>query len=471
MQVFCKPDFADAVAMAEAVRRGEVSPGELVGDAIARIEALNPQLNAIIHPLYDQACAAAASPDLPDGRFRGVPLVLKDLLCPTRGDPYHLGMSFLKQRRWVAPRSSFLAQKFHRAGLIVVGRSNTPELGASATTEPCAYGPTRNPWNLACSTGGSSGGSAAAVASGMVPLAHGNDMGGSIRIPASACGLVGLKPSRGRVSLGPDFGDYWGGLACEGVLTRTVRDTATMLDVMAGPMPGDPVVAPPPAGPFFSHVGADPGRLRIGLLTDWPGLAGKVHADCCGAAQAAARALEAMGHMLEPVLPAVFADENTGSLDIFGVYIARELVRWSAATGQTIGPDDVEPWTWRLAEAGRRVAAEAYVAAIERRQRHARRIARWWESHDILLTPTLARPPAKLGADPAQLVADYGAFTIPWNVTGQPALSLPAGWSKPQRTGQGLPVGVQLVAAYGREDLLIRLASQLEEPIKSAPGR
>src|SRR5215813_7613815 len=251
--------WLDGIAQATLIRNRDVTPAELVEAAIARIEQVNPQLNAVIIPLFEQARAQAVRGDLPDGPFRGVPFLLKDLGCAAAGDPQHMGMRLLRDARFVVPHESYLALKFRQAGFICLGKTNTPELGLNVTTEPEAYGPTRNPWAPHCSTGGSSGGSAAAVAAGMVPIAHANDGGGSIRIPASACGLVGLKPSRGRVSLGPDYGDIWHGLVSEGVVSRSVRDTAAVLDAIAGPMPGDPYAAPPQRRPFAAEVGSDPG--------------------------------------------------------------------------------------------------------------------------------------------------------------------------------------------------------------------
>ncbi|MGH9035278.1 MAG: amidase, partial [Acidimicrobiia bacterium] len=254
----------DATGLAELVRSGKASPTELVDAAIARIEAVNPALNAVIHPRFDLAREEAAGP-LPDGPFRGVPFLVKDILCHTAGDPFHEGMRFLKDLNWRARDDTYLAAKYRAAGLVVLGRTNAPELGIQPTTEPEAYGPTLNPWDTTRSPGGSSGGSAAAVAAGMVPAAHANDGGGSIRIPASACGLVGLKPTRGRTSLGPD-GYSVGALAVEHVVCRSVRDAAGLLDATAGRMPGDPYVAPPPRRPFAAEVGTNPGRLRVGLL-------------------------------------------------------------------------------------------------------------------------------------------------------------------------------------------------------------
>src|SRR3954470_20343366 len=295
----------DATDQAELVRTGKVSAAELVEAAIARIEKVDPELNAVIHPLFDDARKEVAD-GLPDGPFTGVPLVLKDLICLSAGHPMHEGMRFLKDQGWTEEEDQYLAAKFRAAGFLFVGKTNTPELGIVPTCEPDAHGASRNPWNTEHSTGGSSGGSAAAVASGMVPVGHANDGGGSIRIPASECGLVGLKPSRGRSSLGPDYGDVFSGLICEHVVTRSVRDTATVLDAVHGPMPGDPYAAPTPSRPFLDDVGADPGRLRVGLLTSSP--VTEVHPDCITAAENAGRLLESLGHTVEAAYPTAMDD-------------------------------------------------------------------------------------------------------------------------------------------------------------------
>jgi amidase len=351
-----------------------------------------------------------------------------------------------------------------------VGRTNVPELGPLPTTEPLAYGPTHNPWDTTRSPGGSSGGSAAAVASGMVAVAHGNDGGGSIRIPASACGLVGLKPSHGRTSLGPDTGDAWNGAIAEHVLTRSVRDTAAILDAVAGPMPGDPCVAPPPLRPFREEVGASPDRLRIGLLTQAPGRIAETHPDCVTAAEDAAQLLESLGHIVELAYPQAL-DDAEFSIHFGAVvtsWTARDLDFWSAQTAHTIGPNDVEPHTWELAQLGRAVSAAQYIAATLWLQAFTRRVAAWWANgFDLLLTPTMAEPPTILGqltATPEDPLRGFlrsvplAAFTAVFNVTGQPALSLPLHWN-----AQGLPIGAHLVAAYGCEDVLIRVGAQLEE--------
>lgn len=460
--------WLDATAQAALVRDRQISPRELVDAAIARIERLNPALNAVITPLFDTARVAADSPALPAGPFRGVPTLVKDLVLQTAGDPFHAGMRFLKRRGWTASHDSHLAQKLRAAGFVIVGKTNTPELGPVPTTEPVAYGPTHNPWDPARSPGGSSGGSAAAVAAGLVPVAHGNDGGGSIRIPSSACGLVGLKPSRGRVSLGPDLGESWHGLVIEGMLARSVRDSAATLDAIAGPMPGDPYSAPPPSRPFRDEVGAAPGRLRIGFLDRTPG-GQSIDPECVAAVAGAARLLADLGHTVEASAPALDDVDGARAASVLVMsWTARDLAYWSAQTGATIGPDDVEPLIWTMAEFGRTISACDYIAATTALEQWSRRIAAWWAGgFDLLLTPTLPEPPTPLGSfdatpdDPLRgmtKAGDFVQFVMPFNVTGQPAISLPLHWS-----AGGLPIGVQLVASAGREDLLLRVAAQLEE--------
>ena len=280
----------DATAQAELVRVGTLTPCELVDAAIDRIERVNPKLNAIIIPLFEKARDQARG-KIPAGPFRGVPFVVKDIVCHTAGDPYHCGLRVLRDLGWTEQEDTYLAMRYRAAGFVFVGKSNLPELATCPTTEPLAYGPTRNPWDPKRSTGGSSGGSAAAVASGMVPVAHGNDMGGAIRIPGSACGLVGLKPSRGRTTLGPDCGELWWALTHEHVLTRSVRDSAGVLDAVAGPAPGDPYTAPPFRWPLLDELGQPPGRLRIGFRTRLPSGEGEPHPDCRAAVVKTARLL------------------------------------------------------------------------------------------------------------------------------------------------------------------------------------
>jgi amidase len=456
----------DATAQAGLIRSGEASPRELTEAAIERIEALNGELNAVIHPLFEKALATEPA----DGPFRGVPFLLKDLACHSAGDPMHEGMGLLKRIGWVEEEDTWLARRFREAGFVFLGKTNTPELGILPTTESTAYGPARNPWDTTRSTGGSSGGSAAAVASGMVPIAHASDGGGSIRIPASCCGLVGLKPSRGRVSMAPEWGDFMSGLVTELAVTRSVRDAAAVLEWVADPPPGEPYYAPDRTRPYTDEVGADPGRLRIGLMTRPPGGQFEAHPDCVAGAEATARLLESLGHAVEAAYPQALDDPG---------YIEKFLVRWTSGvdfnlrywerrTGQEIGPDDVEPVTWALADQGRSHSAAAYLEAMEYAQAVARDGANWWTDHDLLLTPTLALPPAEIGEIgngdeenplmPIVRATPYAIFTAGFNSSGQPAISLPMHWSE-----DGLPIGIQLVAAYGREDLLLRVAAQLEQ--------
>jgi amidase len=466
----------DATAQAELVRRGEATPIELVDAAINRVEKVNSELNAVIHPLFDKARATAGSAELADGPFRGVPIVIKDLDGYSAGDPLHLGNALLKRTGYVADHDSHLIAKLRGAGFVVVGKTNTPELGLMPTTEPTAYGPTRNPWNTGHGTGGSSGGSAAAVASGMVPVGHAGDGGGSIRIPSSACGLFGLKPTRGRISLGPEIGEAWAGLVQRHVLTRTVRDSATVLDVLQGPMPGDPYFAAPPARPFLDEVGTEPGQLRIGLRTNAPAAMAETDPECVAAAHDAARLLESLGHHVEEASPAAL-DETT-LLDLFLVVLTTHVVsdirHIEAMSGQTVGPDDVEPLTWVYYEQGMQGTAIAYLEAVDASHAWSRRVAEFWatvdqggQGYDLLLTPTMAEPPPVIGDvvgtedDPWHGMARATAFATyaaPFNVTGQPAMSVPLYWE----ASRNLPIGVQLVAQYGREDVLLRVAAQLE---------
>jgi amidase len=460
----------DATAQAELVRSGEASAAELVEAAIARIEATNPEINAVIHPLFEEGLEAAQG-ELPDGPFSGVPFLLKDLGAAFAGQPFHLGMNFLKERDFRAPVDTYLAQRFRSAGLVTIGKTSCPELGILPTTEPRAYGPTRNPWDLDRSPGGSSGGSAAAVAAGMVPFAHANDGGGSIRIPASNCGLVGLKPSRQRTSEGPLVGDFMSGLTAELCVSRSVRDTAALLEAVHGPAPGDPYVAPPPLRPYTEEVGADPGRLRIALWTETL-IEQDADPEVIKAARAAAKTLESLDHEVEePDLSML------RSMDMIEPF----LVRWAAGQaqaldqlgmvgGQPVGPDDVEPLTWALAEIGRKRSAGEYLEAVGQHQVLSRMLAGIHESgFDLLLTPTMGEPPPFLGtfddSGPDPMAAFEraflaGCFTAAFNASGQPAISLPLHW-----TADGLPVGVQLVAPLGREDLLLQVASQLEQAV------
>jgi amidase len=448
----------DAIALTELVLRKEVTPRELVEAAIERIEELNPTLNAVVTPMYEQALSAANSPTI-DGPFAGVPFLLKDLLAAYAGVKMTLGSTLF--RDFVTDHDSELVARLKRAGLIIVGKTNTPELGILPTTEPRLFGPSRNPWDTSRTTGGSSGGSAAAVAAGMVPMAHANDGGGSIRIPASCCGLFGLKPTRARNPLGPDFGDLMSGLVVEHAVTRSVRDSAALLDATSGPDSGDPYWAPPPARPFIMEVGADPGKLRIAFTTQ-TATGASVHEDCVRAVEDAAALCADLGHEVVEAAP-----------ELDGELIAHAFnVIWSSGCASTLNllnpkQDQVEPLTWALYEVGRHYTAADYLHALVTMQRVSRQIADFMVDYDALLTPTLAEPPVPLGTfdappdDPLKglrRAKEFVPFTPICNITGQPAMSVPLFWN-----AEVLPIGTHFIGRFGDEATLFRLASQLEQ--------
>lgn len=468
----------DATAQAELVASGEMTARELLDIAVKRAEEINPEVNAIIHPEYESA-AELSETELPDGPFTGVPFVFKDLGAGLAGQPLHMGNRLLQERHMAVPFDSSLGARFRDAGLVTMGRTNTPEFGILPTTEPESHGASKNPWDLSRSTGGSSGGSAAAVAAGIVPIAHASDGGGSIRIPASACGLVGLKPSRARVSQAPLVGDTMSGLVSEFVLAKSLRDVAAMLDWVQGPEPGEPYGCPDPLRPYVEELNADPGKLRIAILTD--SMTGdELDPVVVEAALSAGRKLEALGH---DVATAELPDLG-GSNELFETF----MTRWAAGMAQSVGvvetivgreltPDDVEPLTWALVERGRRESGATYLGAIATHQWMARMIAGIYTGGvDLILTPTLGAMPPKLGhfdqygADPMEAMEKarkFANFTGAFNATGQPAISLPL----ERDEALGLPIGIQLVAPIWREDLLIRISAQLEDAHPWADSR
>ncbi|MBV8759517.1 MAG: amidase [Deltaproteobacteria bacterium] len=472
----------DATAQADLVARGEISPRELVDAAIARIERDNPELGAVIMPMFDEARATTPA----DGPFRGVPILIKDIVATVKGMPQVTGIKPLRDKPWRAPVDSHLVAAIRRAGFILVGKTNTSELGIVPTAEPPAWPPSRNPYDRTRTTGGSSGGSAAAVAAGMVAIAHANDGGGSIRIPASCCGLFGLKPSRGRVSLAPWYGENHGGLVQEHVVARSVRDSAAVLDILAGMQLGDPYTAPTPTRPFAQEVGAPTGKLRIAFATRHPhvdaeGGGGMIesHPDCRAAVDHAAKLLASLGHTVEHAEIPTLSDPEWVSrfLTIWVTGTAADLDEVAELLGRKVTPEDVEPLTWGLAELGRLISAGAYIGAWRWLHAATRRIATFFETYDLWLTPTVTEPPVPLGTfkspadDPLAGIfraADFAPFTAVFNATGQPACSIPL-----YRNAAGLPIGIQLAAAYGREDLLLRVASQLEaaQPFTHAATR
>ncbi|MBN1937419.1 MAG: amidase [Anaerolineae bacterium] len=455
----------DGVGLAELVQRKEVKPIELVEATIERIERVNPEINAVVIKMYDIARDVARD-DTASGPFAGVPYLIKDLTGMYGGILHTAGSKSLKDS--IAMFDSTLVARMKEAGLNIIGKTNTPEFGLYITTEPLLWGPTRNPWNTEHIAGGSSGGAAAAVAAGILPWAHASDGGGSIRLPASCCGLLGLKPTRARLPLGPIMNDISAGLvACEGAITVSVRDCAALLDALSGPEPGDPYWAPPPARPFIEEVGVDPGKLRIAFTTrtspDLP-----VHADCVAAVEETARLLEGLGHEVVEDAPALDWPTLIETFRmLYCVTPAKRFLLAEVLMGQTLTQDDVEPQTWAIAEIGKTTTAAQADLGWVMLGMAAREFGRFLSRYDLLLTPTTGAPPPKLGAlsiDPNNVLEDivgkllnFAQFTWMMNNTGLPAISVPLYWNK-----NNLPIGSHFVAKLGDEATLLRLAAQLE---------
>ena len=461
MQELMRKSMAEQAAL---VRGGQVSPAELVEAAIAEIERLNPVVNAVVIPMYELA-RDAVKKLRGDEAFCGVPMLLKDVLAEYAGAPMTEGSRYLQG--YVSPHDSALVARFRRAGFIVCGKTNAPEFASKPTTEPELYGATRNPWDLTRSPGGSSGGAGAAVAAGMVAVAHANDGGGSTRIPAAACGLVGLKATRGRNPLGPDYGDIGGaGLISEHVVTRTVLDNALMLDVTAGADAGAPYYPPPPIRPFADEVGAPPGRLRI-AWSDEPLLPTPVHEDCRAAVRDIAALCADLGHHVDEAKPQVDASRFQEFFTTLWLGMVAWMVRdWQARTGREPAPEYFERHTWKMLSFDAARRPSDYLLAVNEMHRFARQAAPFWDDYDLWLTPTLTQPPVPLGwfdfdpATPHQATTrmeQFPRFTAFANVTGQPAISLPLCW-----TAAGLPLGIQLIGRYADEATLFRVAAQLE---------
>ena len=463
MSILADYERYDGVGLAELVRRREVTAEEVLEAALARIEARNPALNAVVTRMDDQARAAIAA-GLPPGPFTGVPYLLKDLGALYSGAVTSYGGRLFADN--VADHDSEITVRLRRAGLVIAGKTNTPEMGLAPSTEPRLFGPTRNPWNLEYSAGGSSGGAAAAVASGMLPMAHATDGGGSIRIPASCCGLFGLKPTRARNPMGPDAGEGWGGASVGHAVTWSVRDSAALLDATSGPDVGDPYWAPPPVGPFLAEVGRDPRPLRIALTTT-PWHDAPVDPECAAAAHAAARLCQSLGHHVEEARPEI--DEaawRQATRVIIAANVTFSLETRAAALGRALVEDDVERMTWERVVDGRRMSAADYARSISIVHRVGRAVARFFQRYDVLVTPTMCQPPHRLGvldmsttdADAylAAVLASIG-FTSLFNSSGNPAMTVPLAVSP-----SGLPLGVQFAARFGDEATLLRLGSQLE---------
>ncbi len=466
--------FKSAVEQAELVRSGELSARELVEASLQAIDRLNGDLNAVVTLCAERALAEADRQGAGDERpLAGVPILIKDLGAITEGVRTTIGMAALDD--WIPTLDSALVRRLRAAGAIVVGKTNCPEMGILPVTEPDRFGPARNPWNLERTPGGSSGGSAAAVASGMVGIAHANDGGGSIRIPASCCGLVGLKPSRGRISWAPELAELASGFATEGVVSRDVRDSAVALDVLAGYEPGDPYWAPDPSAPFADAVGRDPGSLRIAFVTTSPNGV-PVDPECVTATREAAELLESLGHKVQEVEIEADPGYVENFINVWIGAIEDELNMWRRISGQEIDPDRLEPLSRQMYDISKALTATAYLGSLDWLHQYSRGVVSMWGEIDVLVTPTLALRPIEIGAlrpkegeQPLQMLLNAAAFvpfTPVWNVTGQPAVSLPLHESE-----DGLPVGVQLVGPPAGEELLISLSAQLEEACPWAERR
>lgn len=487
MTTFAEYQQYDALGLAELVRSGQVSPLELVDAAIARIEAVNPQINAVTHAMFNQA-RQAAQRELPDGPLRGVPFLVKDLLALVAGVPTSSSTRLLKD--WTPTFDSELVRRWKQAGLVILGKTNTPEFGITPYTEPALFGPTHNPYDLSRTAGGSSGGSGAAVAARMTPVASGGDGGGSIRIPSSVNGVFGLKPTRGRTPTGPLYYQLWEGFAIEHALTRSVRDSAVLLDVTAGGDPGAPYVAPAPERPYLQEVGRDPGKLRIAYTTRaLIGVDEPPDPECARALQSTLQLLTDLGHQVEEAAPAVDSEALAVSfLTMICGQAWNDMADAAQIAGKKVNKGDFELLTWVLGHLGKAFSAADYAHATRQLGLIARQIGPFFEQYDVLVTPTLPVPPVLIGAlqptenerrllnavgtlragkvltslnlvRPLALKTfSYIRYLAPFNVTGQPAMSVPLHW-----TDAGLPVGIQFVGRCGDEATLFRLAGQIEQ--------
>ena len=464
MTVFDEYSNYDGLGLADLVRKKEVSPEELLAEAIYRVERLNPTINAIVTEMYDLAKSTIEN-GLPEGVFTGVPFLLKDINMAYAGVALTNGSQFFIDN--VPDHDSELVSRYKKGGLVIFGKTNTPELGINYSTEPRLFGPTRNPWNTDYSPGGSSGGSAAAVAAGIAPVAHGSDGGGSIRVPASCCGLFGLKPTRGRNPKGPDLGEGWSGMSADHVISRTVRDSAAMLDLTSGPDVGAPYWAIPPIRPFIEEIGADVGQLRVAYSSKAPSGV-PVDPECTKATEDAVKLLEELGHHVEEDAPRFDAEAFSKAFQVIIMANTAAAIKQRALDiGREAIAQDFENITWMLCQFGETIPAADYALALQTIHRVGRQVGRFFDNFDVLVTPTLAKPPLMLGTldtmtdDPieySEKLAGFAAFTSLFNASGNPAMSVPL-----HCTSDNLPVGVQFIGRYGDEALLFRLAAQLEQ--------
>lgn len=451
----------DAVGLAELVAKGEVTAAELLEAAIARMEAVNGQVNAVVQQYLDYARAVAAQ--APSGALGGVPFLLKDLGALMEGTVTTAGSRLMADL--VQPADSAIVAAYKRAGLVIFGKTNTPEFGLMPVTEPALFGPSRNPWDLERTPGGSSGGASAAVAAGIVPAAHASDGGGSIRTPASTCGLVGLKPSRGRVSFAPN-GEGWGGLSVQHAVTRSVRDCAALLDIVCHPQPGDPYYLSPPAEPYQALAGRAPGKLSIAFSTAALASPHPIEPECAEAVRAAARLCENLGHMVEEADPPYDAGVGVAGGYCTGAGTAAGLDTEAARRGRPIEQGEVEPLTWAMYQRGKAIAGTDYVRGLSTVHAYGRQMAAFHQRFDVLIMSTLGTPAIPIGhltetgrgEDYAERLFAFMPNTQAFNISGQPAITLPLAWSR-----SGLPIGVQFVAPIGAEAVLLQLAAQLEQ--------
>jgi amidase len=453
----------DGLGLAELVAKGDVTPRELLEAAIERLEATNAKINCIAAKLYDQG-RKQITDGLAKGSFTGVPFLLKDLSVNLAGAATGSGSAFFQED--IPAGDSTLVARYKNAGLVIFGKTTTPELGLTGTTESVAHGLTKNPWNLERTTGGSSGGAGAAVAASIVPMANASDGAGSIRTPASCCGVFGLKPTRARVPSGPTRLEGWNGLGTIHAVTRSVRDNAALLDASAGSDVGDPYAAPPPVRAFLKEVGADPGKLRIALMLS-PTSGAAVDPVCVAAARDAAKLCQDLGHIVEEKQPPIdHAAINAGMLATLCVSTTTALDARASRLGRAVTENDVEPVTWYFYQEGKKITGLAYAAARAAFDQAGRAMAAFQQTYDVILSPTLAKPPVKLGVlslspanfnDYVREVSAFGPFTALANICGQPAMSVPLYWSP-----DGLPVGVMFAGRFGEEATLFRLAGQLE---------
>jgi len=485
MGTFTEYDHYDAWGLAELVQTGQVSAKELCEEAIGRAERINPKINAVVTPMYAEGRRAAAAP-LPAGPFAGVPILIKDLAHAYAGVPMTQGCRALKDH--IPDHDDEIVVRLKKTGVIIIGKANTPEFGLLGITEPELFGPCRNPWNTDHTPGGSSGGSAAAVAAGIVPLAAGSDGGGSIRIPSACCGLFGFKPSRGRNPTGPDYGQLWQGAVQNHVITRSVRDSAAMLDALQGPERGAPYEIRPPNGPYLAEAGKNPGRLKIAFNTRSP-VGRSVHPECIRAVENTVALLQDLGHAVVEDRPDI--DDRGLSQSFLALYfgeVAADIEALEPVLKRKAKPGDVELLTWTLGLLGRSLSAGYMVTALRRWDRAARAMGWFFTQYDLYLTPTTAFPPARIGElQPkpleillmktistlklgrllklgnlvdrmAQESLERTPFTQLANLCGLPAMTVPL-----HRTPEGLPCGSQFIGPFGAEDLLFRLAGQLEK--------